>query len=301
MKKGLTLLLLFLGGFEVKAQTPSHIYSEVISVNTKNKTLKITHDNSAFWSVDDSICVTQENKDIACGVVIAVDEELATVQLLEQTEEVKSETADDSESTYLQLTFNYPRPQKGDSVRLVEKSPSLGIREIASALKNNQEFGGSKINNKVYERLKLTGPFMPESNITGGFNLLFPTLEYQQTFSDHSAIGVMPIFMNYSVSDGALKGTGCFVNYHYYSEGPLIGYWGKVGLGIYGLTYQFNGKEDGNVVPAVSAMLGRRLFKNNHLNFGFGAGAQYIFASTQTGMSFSGFVPSLVVDVGFAF
>jgi len=72
-------------------------------------------------------------------------------------------------------------------------------------------------------------------------------------------------------------------------------------LGIYGLTYQFNGKEDGNVVPAVSAMLGRRLFKNNHLNFGFGAGAQYIFASTQTGMSFSGFVPSLVVDVGFAF
>jgi hypothetical protein len=301
MKKGFILFLLIVAGFGVNAQTPSQIYSEVISVNAKDKTLKITHDNSARWSVDDSVCVTQENKDVACGVVIAIDDELATVQLLQQTEEVTQETADDSESEYLQLTFNYPRPQKGDSVRLVEKSPSQGIREIASDLKSNQEFGGNKINNKVYDHLKLAGPFMPESNITGGFNLLFPTLEYQQTFNEHSAIGVMPIFMNHSVGDGTLKGSGCFVNYHYYSEGPLVGYWGKVGLGIYGLTYQYNGKEDGNVVPAVSAMVGRRLFKSDNLNFGFGAGAQYIFASTQTGLSFNGFVPSLVVDVGFAF
>ncbi|MFM8315724.1 MAG: hypothetical protein ACKOA8_15700 [Deltaproteobacteria bacterium] len=301
MKKGLLLFVFLFSNLYLQAQDSVSLYSEVISINAKEKTLKITHDNSAPWTVDDSVCVTRASKDIACGIVISTEQDLATVQINSQLEEVNQDTAADSEGNYTQLTFDYPTPQKGDSIRLVDKSPSVGIRDLASELKSNQEFGGDKIPVKVYDHLKIPAPFVPESNLTAGFNLLFPTVEYQQTFTDHSAVGVMPIFMNYSVGDGSIKGSGCFFNYHYYSEGTLQGYWGKVGLGIYGLTYNYQTKEDGNVVPALSVMVGKRLFKNNNLNFGFGAGGQYIFASTQTGLSFNGFIPSLVVDVGFAF
>lgn len=301
MKKGYFILSLLFLGLKIHAQEAKLFYSEVISINHKDRTLKITHDNSSPWSIDDSVCVTQDQKDVACGIVVATDPELATVQITSQNEDINTENASDSEGNYVQLTFHFPEPQKGDSVRLVDKSPSGGIRDIASALKSNQEFGGDKLNTKVYDHLKANAPFLPESNLTAGFNFIFPTIEYQQTISAHSAIGVMPIFMNYSVSDGSLKGTGCFINYHFYSEGSLLGYWGKAGLGIYGLNYSYAGKEDSNVSPAISVMVGKRLFKNDHLNFGFGAGGQYVFASTNTGLDFNGFIPSLVIDVGFAF
>lgn len=301
MKKGFLIIFLLSLGFKIWAQEPKQFYSEVISVDNKNRTLKITHDNKQPWTVDDSVCITKDGKDVACGIVTQTDQELATVLLTSQTEEVNQETASDAEGNYVQLTFSFPLPEKGNSVRLVDKSPSFGIREISSQLKSNHEFGGEKLNNKVYDYIKANGPFNPEGNITAGFNLLFPTVEYQQTISEHSAIGVMPIFMSYSVSDGSVKGTGCFINYHYYSEGTLLGYWGRFGLGVYGLNYKYGRKEDSNVTPAVSAIFGKRLFKNDHLNFGFGAGAQYIYPTTQTGLAFNGFIPSLVVDIGFAF
>ncbi len=301
MKKGILIVAALLWATDLKAEEPAQTFSEVVSVNLKEKVIRVTHDNSSRWTLDDSVCITRDKKDIACGIVIATDNELATVQILSQSENVSTDNASDSAGDYVQLTFEFPNPQKGDSVRLIDKSPSIGIREIASELKAEKEFGGKQIITNVYDHLTLQPPFMPESNLSGGVNLIFPTLEYQQTISDYSAIGVMPIFMNYSVGDGAVKGTGCFVNYHHYSDGNLNGYWVKAGLGLYGLSYSYQSAEDSGIAPAISASFGKRIFKNENLNFGFGAGAQYIFAKTNTGLSFGGFIPSIIVDVGFAF
>lgn len=301
MKQGILIVSIFLSVTSLLAKQPGKMFSEVVSVDLKEKTISITHDNSSPWTLDDSVCVTREQKDIACGVVIKSEGELATVQLLSTSEEVSKAQETDNAGDYIQLTFDFPNPQKGDSVRLVDKSPSVGIRDLASNLKEEKEFGGAVLNSKNYDYLTVPPPFMPESNLTGGINLIFPTIEYQQTISGKSAIGVMPIFMNYSISDGAIKGTGCFVNYHFYSEGHLNGYWAKAGLGLYGLNYSYQGSEDSGVAPAVSTSFGKRIFKNENLNFGFAAGAQYIFAKTGTGLSFGGLVPSLIVDIGFAF
>ncbi|NBX68975.1 MAG: hypothetical protein EBR01_08440 [Proteobacteria bacterium] len=283
------------------SQEATTIFSEVISVDSKEKLIQVTYDNSNPWSIDDSVCVTRNHKDIACGVVIKTHEESAIVQILTNAEEISKDQKSDNGGDYIQLTFDYPTPQKGDSVRLVDKSPSVGIRNLASELKGNKEFGGESINSKIYDHLLAPPAFVPASNLTAGVNLIFPTLEYQQSFTKRSAIGVMPIFMNYSVSDGKLKGTGCFLNYHFYSEGDLNGYWAKAGLGLYGLNYSYRNSEDSGVAPAVAASVGRRIFQSPNLNFGFAAGAQYIFANTSTGLSFSGLVPSLILDVGFAF
>lgn len=301
MKKSLILFLGFLLSGYLEAQDQTQVFSEVVSVNNKEKTLMITHDNSNPWTTDDRVCVTQDEKDIACGVVISLDSELAKVKLSSQIEEIAKATAQDSSGEYLQLTFDYPTPKKGDSVRLVDKNPAAEIRQLSSELKTADEFGGEKISSKIYDHLAVTPAFAPKSIVLGGINFLFPTLEYQQTTTEHSSVGVSPIFMNYPVGDGTIKGTGCFVNFHHYSQGHFSGYWLKAGLGLYGLTYKYQGSEDANVVPAIAASFGKRIFTNEHLNFGFAAGGQYLFASTKVGLSFSRFIPSLILDVGFAF
>ncbi|MSP18603.1 MAG: hypothetical protein EXR74_03415 [Bdellovibrionales bacterium] len=307
MKRGLVLFLGFLLTTNIKAQEPAKFFSEVRSSDSNEKTLKITHDNSAPWKLEDSICVTRDKKDIACGIVIATDTQLATVQISFEAEEMLRDEISNETGDHLQLTFNFPFPEKGDAVRLVDRNPKLNIRQLASELRvidSFKETGATSSNTATstpYNHLKTTKSFLPTSNLTVGFNLIFPTLEYQQSFSDHSAVGVMPLFMNYSVGEGSLKGTGCFFNYHYYTEDPFNGYWGKTGLGIYGLTASYNGIEDSNIAPAIGASFGRRFFKNKNLNFGFAVGGQYLFASTNTGLPFSGFIPSLIVDIGFAF
>ncbi len=307
MKRGLVLFLGFLLTTNLKAQEPPEFFSEVRSSDSKEKTLTITHDNSAPWGIEDSICVTRDKKDIACGIVTATDTQLATVQIFFEAEELSRDEISNETGDHLQLTFNFPFPEKGDAVRLVDRNPKLNIRQLASELRvidSFKETAGTISNagtSTPYNQLITTKPFLPTSNLTVGFNLIFPTLEYQQSFSDHSAVGVMPLFMNYSVGEGSLKGTGCFFNYHYYTEDPFNGYWGKAGLGIYGLTASYNGTEDSNVAPAIGASFGRRFFKNEKLNFGFAVGGQYIFTSTNTGLAFNGFIPSLIVDIGFAF
>jgi len=301
MSKILILFLGFLLSGYLQAHEQSQIFSEVVSVNNKEKTVTITHDNFNPWTLDDQVCVTQDNKDIACGVVVSTDPELATVKISSQTEEIAKAVAEDNSGEYLQLTFDYPNPKKGDSVRLVNKNPSLEIRQLSSELKTSTEFGGEKISSKIYDHLAVPPAFVPESILLGGINFIFPTVEYQQTMTERSSIGVSPIFMNYPVSEGKIKGTGCFVNYHHYSQGHFSGYWFKAGLGLYGLNFKSQSSEDNKVVPAITSSFGKRFFKNEHLNFGFAAGAQYLFASTKVGMSFSRFIPSLILDVGFAF
>lgn len=301
MKYGLLFIATVASMTTLFSQEAASIFSEVVSVDLHEKTLQITYDNSNPWTIDDSVCITRDRRDIACGIVTKTNEELATVQLLTTSEEVSQDQKSDKGGDYIQLTFEFPIPKKGDAVRLVDKSPSLGLRNLASELKTNREFGGEPIRSKIYDHLTAPPPFAPSSNMTAGVNLIFPTLEYQQTFNARSAVGVMPIFMNYSVSEGKLKGTGCFVNYHFYSEGNLRGYWAKAGLGIYGLNYAYKNSEDSGIAPAIAGSVGRRIFQNQNVNFGFAAGAQYIFARTNTGLSFSGLVPSLIIDLGFAF
>jgi hypothetical protein len=301
MRIALLICVVLLKVLPAYADKAPEVFSEVISVDAKKREVKITHDNNTPWNVDDIVCITREQKDIGCGTVIDSNGDLATVQMTSQSEEVLKQEMADSSGEYLQLSFDYPLPEKGDSVRLVEKNSTSEIRKLASELKSKKEFGGEPLPTNIYDHLKVEPPFQSMSNLTAGFTLLFPTLEYQQTVTSHSALGLMPTFMNYSVNDGVVKGTGLFLNYHFYSDGPLYGYWAKVGAGIYGLSYSYKSNEEKNVVPALSFTVGKRLFKTECLNFGFGAGGQYLFSKTQTGLSFAGFIPSLVVDMGFAF
>lgn len=302
MRRGVILFLILVVNFRIEGKRTPEIFSEVISTDLKKKEFTITHDNSAPWELNDRVCITRNKKDIACGIVISADKELATVRISSQLEDISEDKTSDPSGEYIQLTFDFPVPEKGDFVRLVDKNPKSTIRQLTSALKSDNEFGGEKnTTSKVYDHLTVYEPLEPESLITGGVNLFFPTLEYQQGFSKHSSVGIMPIFMNYSVADGSIKGTGLFFNYNYYSEESFSGYWLKAGLGLYGLTYSYNGNEDSHVTPALALSVGRRIFKNKTLNFGFGAGGQYVFPNTNTGLAFGGFIPSIILDVGFSF
>lgn len=302
MRRGVLLFLILLLNFQIEGKRAPELFSEVVSTNLKKKEFTITHDNSAPWELNDRVCVNRKKKDIACGIVISADKEIATVRITSELEDLTQDSLADSAGEYIQLTFDFPVPEKGDFVRLVDKNPKSKIRQLASALVSNNSFGGEKKEtSKVYDHLTVYEPPEAESLITGGLNLFFPTLEYQQSFSKHSSVGIMPIFMNYSVADGSIKGTGLFFNYNYYTEESFSGYWLKTGLGIYGLNYSYNGNEDSHVTPAIALSVGRRIFKNKSLNFGFGAGGQYVFSNTNTGLAFNGFIPSIILDVGFSF
>jgi|GEM_PF-1481403 len=295
--------------------------SEVIDYNKELRTLKVTQKRPR-WKSDDQLCVIRNQARIACGQV----NELDGPQAIARIGFLKAKTIQQDGPQSVQLIFSHEYPAQGDHVILTESGEPKSLRPsddpATRAYQNESLIEDSLARSYFYhsrrpasiDELSMTpngstsaqairsNP-TPLSSVNLGINFVFPTIQYQQMFSRHSATGLMPIYLSAPAGDGGVSAWGLFAAYHYYSWRPFEGFWIQAAVGFYSLTATLNQISDQTYSPAVMSTLGWRWRWNNGVNFGFGAGVQKLIVSAPStiNLQFSGLFPSIVMDMGIAF
>lgn len=141
------------------------------------------------------------------------------------------------------------------------------------------------------------------SNVTLGVTYIFPMAQYQQALNDNFTAGVMASILSTPVSNGSLSGVGGYFTLNAYSIEPFHGAYVQLGVGIYSLDGNVNNQNTNYASLAGIGNVGWRWLWESGLNFGFGVGVQYLFQPKPSGnaLDFGGLLPSVAMDLGFAF
>jgi hypothetical protein len=141
------------------------------------------------------------------------------------------------------------------------------------------------------------------SDISIGLSYIFPTIQYQQNLIANLATGVLVSYMDVPVGNGSLHGFGGMLTLNSYGQEPFRGPWFQLGAGLYSLSSTSGGVSSSYTSPAMLTNVGWRWLWDTGVNFGFGVGVQYLFNAKPAGSSldFSGLLPSIALDLGFAF
>lgn len=291
----------------------SALASQVTQVHPSLPIVAISQETEMPFEKDDRVCIVQDKMDIACGDVAELQEKGGAVVKLDfQKENVSKKKRNSKVERVVELEFDYPVPKVGDTVRLVAKNSKETIRQLTSDLLASNRFAGEVISEsredelqEAIRRMEASRPFKPVSVLSLGMTWLYPTLQYQQALSPNWGIGMMALYLNHNVGEkGNMKGPGAFFSYNHYYNGALNGVWWQLAAGSYKVDVDSGTKAGESYQPAIMATLGWRSFWKDSMNFGVGVGGQYLpFGNNaaKTGLTFSGFIPSVAMDVGLAF
>lgn len=303
--------------------------SRVVKYSPVREEIVVTQDKNHKWEVGDQVCVNRSGNEIACGEVAKANKKTAVVKVSKVNEKISRKTVRDSKSAnYVEVVFGKETVRKGDGVEKASEnfgrnkddgensggSGNLsnftflpGDRKPSSAMpeggllagKDDLLLGGEA---KATSDGRHVNPGLM-NNVTAGLTYLFPTLQYQRIISDRYALGVMPMYVNTPVGNGNLSGYGGYVTGSYYALEEFRGLFAQIGLGMYSLTGTLGADSGSFSSTAFEATVGWRWFWNNGINFGFGIGAQYLMTKTPENVSwdFSGILPSVALDLGYAF
>ena len=209
--------------------------------------------------------------------------------------------------------INEPVPQltvKKDSVsesaikepEVVSPLPARETSTTENALKQN-----TPAENKSTEKVITTESKVASTTSTSfglGINYSFPMLHYQFSFSEHFAIGLTGILMDYSsVNYSNLKGYGGLISLNYYHTGYFEGLWIEGGAGLYQLSLSNASDIDLRSVQALMGHIGWRWKWEEGPSFGFATGAQYLagLSSSRIALETNGIFPSLLAEIAFLF
>lgn len=143
----------------------------------------------------------------------------------------------------------------------------------------------------------------PRLNLSIGANYIFPSVQASVAVGTHYTLGVMPSYViPYGAGSGKISGSGVLVTASYYDKGPFQGLWIEGGVGVSRLTFTIDGAAETLAAPAVLGAVGWRWYWASGTNFGFAVGVNGLFHSPQrkADLGFSGLLPALVLDLGFA-
>jgi hypothetical protein len=294
--------------------------AHVIKVFSDRPEIILSQDKERPWIVGDRVCIYHQNQEVGCGNIVRTLPKRAYCVLKDQHDTLKKKTVtDNSSSTYLELVFGAMVARQGDRVELTSfENPipdSETTKEIVdglNGLRRKPAMEGSlegkddllltlddeKVDQD--ERLLYHGNL---SDLTVGLNYIFPTIHYQQAVWDHVTVGLMPIYLSTPTGSGSLSGVGGYLTLNYYGLEPFRGLWIQTGGGVYSLNTTVAGTGYSYFSPAAVGTVGYRWYYESGLNFGFGVGVQYLFTSNPSDVSldFSGLLPSIAMDIGFAF
>lgn len=280
----------------------------------------IGHDSDRKWEYHDRFCVYRDERQVGCGRIVKATSKYAIGELEILRDGVRDRVMrEDKNTTFVELTFGKERINKGDLARLmpedlpaddprttqalVEGLASLH-RETSSestSLEGKDDLLVTVKNKNSDDEDALNHKFM--SNFSFGLNYIFPNIQYQQALTQNFTTGVMPIFVNAPVGNGDIRGPGVYLTFTRYDIEPYHGTFLQLGVGYYAMTATVNSVEESFYSPAFMAVVGWRWFWPSGVNFAFGIGAQYLMKAKPDTLvlDFSGVLPALVLDLGFAF
>lgn len=278
----------------------------------------ITNDDARKLEDGDKICFYRQAIEIACGLVITTSPFDATVKLAglgEQINTKKTEKNSDTES-YVELVFEKIEVLKSDrpvfkgaaektSADITNNTLLEGLVELRRSVASTRDnlYGKEDLMIETERRiLDYDSNFDHHlmSNITAGVNYIFPTVSYQQSLFDNIVLGLTPTLVNTPSGNGTVTGFGMYVSMNHYGIEAFHGDWIQLGAGFMKLS---SGTADWTT-PAIMATAGWRWYWEGGLNFGLGLGMQYMLTSKPpeaSNVDFSGLLPALILDLGYAF
>lgn len=315
MRTRLLLIVLLLGLHPVAGWS-----TNILEVRPDSQEIVISHEPDRNWNLLDRVCFFRESIEVACGEVTFTNPKNAVVTIRKIREGLtKRESKESKTESYVELEFGRDKVKNNDRVeRFVtpsqdDDSEAQSIVEGLVQLRRAASEGRDKLEGK--EDLKIENKPATEdlderymghgcmSNISLGLNYIFPAVQYQQAVTNTVTIGVLPMYLSTPTGNGALTGLGTYLTMNRYSIEPFHGDWMMLGLGFFKLTGTANGVSTDYTSPALILNVGWRWFWDSGINFGFALGFQYMISPKPPSgsLDFSGLLPSIALDIGYAF
>lgn len=295
-----------------------------MDIDRTNNTVTVTHGLERSWAQGDRVCFYRDSSEVACGEITNATHKTAIVDIKSFRDGVTNQTKSDGTSgAYVELVFGRLQMKKSDTPRLAvgpsERTPAdeshqqilveglVDLRRSTQALEN-QTAGKEDLLTEIPhidrddDERRLDHGAISMLNL--GMNYIFPTIQYQQSVSDGVAVGVMPMYLSTPVGNGKITGYGVFLTLTRYSIEDFHGDFISLGLGYHRLNATVGtGPEVEYNSPAALVNFGWRWMMDSGVNFGFALGIQYMLSPrpAASSLDFSGLLPSIALDCGFAF
>lgn len=291
---------------------------QILNMDLSRDEVVITNDESRKLEDGDKICFYRGTVEIGCGQVIAVTPFDATVKLLTSSSDIHTARTEKNSPTesYVELVFERIEIQKSDRAEfkgaaektqadLTNQTLLEGLVQLRRSVASQRDnlYGKEDLIIETEKKIldydsNLDHRLM--SNIAVGVNYIFPMVSYQQRITDNLILSVSPTLVNTPAGNGNVGGFGTYVTLNHYGIEAFHGDWIQLGAGFMKLT---SGDAHWNS-PAILTTAGWRWFFDGGVNFGLGLGLQYFLnrkPATAASVDFSGLLPSVIMDLGFAF
>lgn len=240
--------------------------AEVLRVGASQKIIAISHDSNRPFVENDSICIFQKGREVACGTVVKSSAKGAIVRLESKSGDLL----------------------RGDIVRL-EASGRKPAMQIFDSLEADE-------NAKNYD-------FNLSGGISAGLNFFFPNLNLQKGVTPKFSLGLVPFYFNFTSNDTSVGAYGGYFTFNYYQSDYFRGLWVQLGPGLYFFNAKTGEVSESAKSFAAMATVGWRGYWDLGLNIGVGAGVQYVREPDIRSVEVrsSNFQPLVILDLGFNF
>ena len=239
-----------------------------LAYDATNQLLAVSPDNEdTATKLNDYVCLLYKKNSVTCGTVSRIN---ASGYLVKGKMDGPKQLMRGDYLAALRLTAS--QPELSDELEAIENRGDLG-----------------------FELRSLTF----SSGLPMGIGL-----QLEQGISRRATIGIMPMFINHSVGTGTLLGGGFFGTFNFYSRRLYEGFWFHAAIGEkMGKITQGDLSENSGSFVGI-ATIGWRIPFNSGVHLGLSGGGQYFFYKKLTEeitLDFSGFIPTVRIDVGFTF
>lgn len=316
MKLGFVRILILIVALSAMSALAKPI--QILNMDLSRDEVVVTNDESRKLEDGDKICFYRGKIEIGCGQVISLTPFDATVKLLNHSSDIRTERTEKNSPTesYVELVFEKIELQKNDRAEfkgaaektqadLTNQTLLEGLVQLRRSVASQRDnlYGKEDLMLETEKRiLDYDSNFDHRlmSNVSVGVNYIFPTVSYQQRVLDNIILSVTPTLVNTPAGSGNVGGYGMYVSLNHYGIEAFHGDWLQIGAGFMKLT---SGDAHWNS-PAILATAGWRWYFDGGINFGTGVGIQYFLTrkpATASSVDFSGLLPSVIMDLGFAF
>ncbi len=143
----------------------------------------------------------------------------------------------------------------------------------------------------------------PTQLFSVGFNYVFPGLNYQMELFPKLTLGLSVQIMDVPNSkESSLRGYGTYLSASYYGGNTFSGIWTQFAVGLDFLKVTNASSQISCSPITYQGTLGWRWQTESKMNIGFGVGIHYITPSDIKPLivTFSGILPAILLDIGFA-
>lgn len=240
--------------------------ARVIKVGNNQEFLITSIENG--WRVNDTVCLFEGNREIACGII--------------------------AQKTSDKMGIKLTTVQGG-----MRAGQFLAIRRDGRVPASTQAVSEETLPTNPHNIVDIG------AGLNAGFNYYYPWAHIQFALNDALSLGVMPLYFNSSELAGKIDGVGGFVTLnYYYTHFPFRGFFFQGAAGMYSMNVQYNGgaEKQNPFAVAASAQWRGKAYWGIPFDIGVGIGGQYLFkpSNSTVEIGFSGLLPLFTAYLGFS-